>query len=44
VAGVKQAKQYGRWGFAAFTDIYLIDADFKAKVEGEFNKLLSIAM
>ena len=41
VPGVNQAKRYGRWAFAEFTDIYLIGSDFKAKVESEFNKMLA---
>ena len=34
---------YGRWAFAEFTEVYQIDADFKAKVEGEFNKMITKA-
>jgi len=33
-------KQYGRWAFAEFTKVYQIETDFKAKVEGEFNKMI----
>ena len=35
------AKQYGRWAFAEFTEVYQIETDFKAKVEGEFNKKIA---
>ena len=35
VPGVNHLGSYGRWSFAEFTDVYLIEADFKAKVEGE---------
>jgi type III restriction enzyme len=34
---------YGRWAFAEFTEIYQIESDFKAKVEGEFNKMIMSA-
>lgn len=40
VPGVNNLKQYGRWAFAEFTEVYQIEADFKAKVEAEFNKML----
>jgi type III restriction enzyme len=33
-------KQYGRWAFAEFTEVYQIGADFEAKVETEFNKMI----
>jgi hypothetical protein len=32
--------QYGRWAFAEFTEVYQIEADFKARVESEFNNLI----
>ncbi len=34
-------KSYGRWAFAEFTEVYQIEADFKAKVESEFNKMIA---
>ena len=34
---------YGRWAFAEFTEVYRIEADFKAKVESEFNKMIEMA-
>jgi type III restriction enzyme len=40
IPGVNQLKTYGRWAFAQFTDVYLIDSEFKAKVESEFNKMI----
>jgi type III restriction enzyme len=43
VPGVNRLKTYGRWAFAEFTDIYMIEADFKAKVEAEFNKMIAAA-
>ena len=43
VPGVNNLKQYGRWAFAEFTEVYQIETDFKAKVESEFNKMLTAA-
>ena len=40
VPGVNHLGTYGRWAFAEFTEVYQIEADFKAKVEGEFNKMI----
>ena len=40
VPGVNHTKQYGRWAFAEFTEVYQIETDFAAKVEGEFNQLI----
>ena len=40
VPGVNNLKQYGRWAFAEFTEVYQIEADFKAKVESEFNQMI----
>ena len=41
VPGVNQLKTYGRWAFAEFTEVYQIEANFKAKVESEFNKMIA---
>jgi type III restriction enzyme len=41
VPGVNQLRTYGRWAFAEFTEVYQIEADFKAKVESEFNKMIA---
>jgi hypothetical protein len=43
VPGVNHLGTYGRWAFAEFTEVYQIEADFKAKVEGEFNKMIESA-
>ena len=43
VPGVNHLGSYGRWSFVEFTDIYMIAADFKARVEGEFNKMIETA-
>ena len=40
VPGVNNLGTYGRWAFAEFTEVYQIEADFKAKVESEFNKMI----
>lgn len=39
--GVNNLKQYGRWAFAEFTEIYQIQTDFAAKVENEFSKMIA---
>jgi type III restriction enzyme len=33
---VNNLRTPGRWAFAELTEIYRIDADFKAKIEREF--------
>jgi type III restriction enzyme len=40
VPGVNHLGTHGRWAFAEFTDVYEIETDFKARVEGEFNKMI----
>ena len=40
VPGVNNLKNYGRWAFAEFTEVYQIEADFQDKVEAEFNKMI----
>jgi type III restriction enzyme len=40
VPGVNHLGTHGRWAFAEFTDVYEIEADFEAKVESEFNKMI----
>jgi type III restriction enzyme len=40
VPGVNHLASHGRWAFAEFTEVYKIESDFKAKVEGEFNKMI----
>jgi type III restriction enzyme len=40
VPGVNHLGTYGRWAFAEFTEVYQIEADFKAKVESEFNRMI----
>ena len=43
VPGVNHLGTYGRWAFSEFTEVYQIESDFKAKVEGEFNKMIAAA-
>ncbi|MHB1591146.1 MAG: BPTD_3080 family restriction endonuclease, partial [Sulfuricella sp.] len=43
VPGVNNLKQYGRWAFAEFTEVYQIESDFAKKVEAEFNKMIDAA-
>jgi type III restriction enzyme len=43
VPGVNHLKTHGRWAFAEFADVYLIEAEFKAKVEAEFHKMVEAA-
>ena len=40
VPGVNNLKEYGRWAFVEFTDIWTMDHEFKEKVECEFNKII----
>lgn len=40
VPGINNHKNYGRWAFSEFTEVYQIETDFKAKVESEFNKMI----
>jgi type III restriction enzyme len=40
VPGVNHLGTHGRWAFAEFTEVYQIEADFEAKVTGEFNKMI----
>jgi type III restriction enzyme len=40
VPGVNHLGTHGRWAFAEFTEVYQIEADFAAKVESTFNKVL----
>lgn len=42
IPGVNNLKNYGRWAFAEFTEIYKMESDFEAKIKEEFNKILQI--
>ena len=43
VPGVNHLGTYGRWAFAEFTEVYQIEADFKAKVASQFNNMIEAA-
>jgi type III restriction enzyme len=43
VPGVNHLGTYGRWAFAELTDVYQIGADFKTRIESEFNKMIMSA-
>jgi len=43
IPGVNHLGSHGRWAFAEFTEAYQIEADFEAKVEGEFAKMIERA-
>ena len=44
VPGVNHLGTFGRWAFAEFTEVYQIEADFKARVESEFGKMIDSAI
>jgi type III restriction enzyme len=41
IPGVNNIGTYGRWAFAEFADVYEMQADFEAKVEAEFEKMIN---
>lgn len=43
VPGVNHLRSYGRWAFAEFTEVYQIEADFKAKIDSNFNQMIDAA-
>jgi len=40
VPGVNNLGSYGRWAFVEFADVYEIQADFEARVEEHFNRMI----
>jgi type III restriction enzyme len=44
VPGVNNLGTQGRWAFAEFKDVYEMDADFKEKLQGEFDKMIEITV
>lgn len=44
VPGVNNLKQYGRWAFAEFCDVYEIESDFKATVAGQFDEMIAATL
>ncbi len=43
VPGVNHLGTHGRWAFAELTEVYQIQADFAAKVEHAFERLIEEA-
>ena len=43
VPGVNNLKAYGRWAFVEFTDMYEIQEDFEAEVDGRFHTMIDDA-
>ena len=41
VPGVNNLDSYGRWAFAEFTDMYVMESEFKTQVEGRFNTMIN---
>jgi type III restriction enzyme len=44
VPGVNNLGSCGRWAFAEFADVYEMQADFEAKVEEQFNRMIENAV
>lgn len=44
IPGVNRLETYGRWAFAEFSDIWEMQADFAAKVEERFEKMVETAI
>jgi type III restriction enzyme len=40
VPGVNHLGSYGRWAFAEFTEVFQIQAEFKATIDANFNQLI----
>jgi type III restriction enzyme len=40
VPGVNHLGSYGRWAFDELTEVFRIEPDFKARIEGEFGTML----
>ncbi len=41
IPGVNQMKTYGCWAFAEFTEVYQIEADFRAKIASAFDTMIA---
>lgn len=44
VPGVNNLGTHGRWAFAEFTDMYVMEAEFKAQIEARFHKMIDVAL
>ena len=42
VPGVNNLRTYGRWAFVEFSEVYQIEADFKAKVESRVQQDIEV--
>ena len=40
IPGVNNSEKFGRWAFAEFTEVFGMEADFGARVESEFRKIV----
>jgi type III restriction enzyme len=40
IPGVNNSGKFGRWAFEEFTEVYAMEADFSAKIEAQFNKMM----
>jgi type III restriction enzyme len=43
VPSVNNLKEYGRWAFAEFKDVYAIQSDFAKEVARAFNEMVEAA-
>ena len=40
IPGVNNHKTYGRWAFAEFCDVYMMESDLEAKIAEQFDAML----
>ena len=44
IPGVNNLRQYGRWAFAEFTDIWQMESDFAERLEQEFDRIIQTSL
>ena len=44
VPGVNTLKSHGRWAFAEFRDVYMMEADFAEKVEAQLGEIIELQL
>jgi type III restriction enzyme len=44
IPGVNRLQTYGRWAFAEFKDVYMMEADFAAKIQAQVDEMIQVAM
>lgn len=44
IPGVNVLKGYGRWAFAEFGDVYMMETDFAERVEAEMNRIITTSL